>query len=128
MLKEISSTSNQIIKDIKHLTDEAKIWQKTAGVHVAQLKYEDPNLKYNACYQYAIKTKRNKLIFKSDPYGYHFELRPNKASRIYNLDGYKIKDARWMKSRAKKQSISSPINIYEVHLGSWMRHPDRADD
>ena len=83
-----------------------------------------PGVKEFACYQYAIKTKRNKLIFKSDPYGYHSELRPNKGSRVYNLDGYKFKDARWMKSRAKKQSISSPINIYEVHLGSWRRYPD----
>ena len=83
-----------------------------------------PNVPEYACYQYAILTRKNKLIFKSDPYGYHFELRPQKATRVYNLKGYRFKDSKWMKEREKKQSISSPINIYELHLGSWRRYQD----
>lgn len=75
-----------------------------------------------SCYQYAILTKRNKLLFKSDPYGFHAELRPEKASKVYNLEGYKFKDSKWMKTRGSKQLLSSPINIYEVHLGSWRRY------
>ena len=54
-----------------------------------------------ACYQYAIKTKRGKLIYKSDPYAFHSELRPAKASKVYNLKGYKFKDSKWMKNRIK---------------------------
>ena len=75
-----------------------------------------------ACYQYAILTKKNKLIFKSDPYGYHSELRPLKASKVYNLEGYTFNDAKWMKNRKKIQGHNKPINIYEVHLGSWRRY------
>lgn len=44
------------------------------------------------CYQYAILTNDNRLLFKSDPYGYHCELRPSRASKVYNLDGYKFND------------------------------------
>ncbi len=83
-----------------------------------------PNVPEYACYQYAIKTQNDELLFKSDPYGYHFELRPNKASRVYNLKGYRFKDSKWMKNRTNAQNIASPINIYEVHLGSWRRYQD----
>lgn len=81
-------------------------------------------IKEFACYQYAILTKDNKLIFKSDPYGYHCELRPAKASKVYNLEGYKFNDDEWIKSRYINQALNKPINIYEVHLGSWRRYYD----
>lgn len=76
------------------------------------------------CYQYAILTRRNRLIFKSDPYGYHSELRPEKASKVYNLEGYEFHDQEWLNNRKIKQSLDKPINIYEVHLGSWRRYED----
>lgn len=75
-----------------------------------------------ACYQYAILTKDNKLLFKSDPYGYHCELRPAKASKVYNLEGYTFNDEKWIKQRKTIQTLSKPLNIYEVHLGSWRRY------
>ena len=77
-----------------------------------------------ACYQYAIKTKRGKLIYKSDPYAFHSELRPAKASKVYNLKGYKFKDSKWMKNRIKTQGYNKPLNVYELHLGSWRRYSD----
>jgi 1,4-alpha-glucan branching enzyme len=77
-----------------------------------------------ACYQYAIKTKRGKLIYKSDPYAFHSELRPAKASKVYNLKGYKFKDSKWMKNRIKIQGYNKPLNVYELHLGSWRRYSD----
>ena len=77
-----------------------------------------------ACYQYAIKTKRGKLIYKSDPYAFHSELRPAKASKVYNMKGYKFKDSKWMKNRIKTQGYNKPLNVYELHLGSWRRYSD----
>ena len=74
------------------------------------------------CYQYAILTNDNELLFKSDPYGFHCELRPEKSSKVYNLEGFEFSDAKWMKRRIKKQALDQPINIYEVHLGSWRRY------
>ena len=81
-------------------------------------------IKEFACYQYAIKTKRGKLIYKSDPYAFHSELRPAKASKVYNLKGYKFKDSKWMKNRIKTQGYNKPLNVYELHLGSWRRYSD----
>lgn len=83
-----------------------------------------PGVKLYDCYQYAITSKSNTLIMKSDPYGFHMELRPKKASKVYDLDSYKFTDDEWMEKRKKVQNYHSPINIYEVHLGSWRRYQD----
>lgn len=76
------------------------------------------------CYQYAILTTDNQLLFKSDPYGYHAELRPEKASKVYDLEGFTFSDQEWMKERKNRQALNQPMNIYEVHLGSWRRYQD----
>ena len=75
-------------------------------------------------YKYAITTKNGELLFKADPYAFYAELRPDTSSRTYNLDGYNWKDSEWMEKRSKFNPYISPINIYEVHLGSWKRHED----
>lgn len=77
------------------------------------------------CYQYAILTIDDKLLYKSDPYAFHSELRPKKASKIYNLDGYNFHDNEWLNNRKNLQQYDQPLNIYEVHLGSWRRYPDQ---
>ena len=81
-------------------------------------------VKEYACYQYAIKTRRGKLLYKSDPYAFHSELRPAKASKVYNLNGYKFNDQKWMKNRINTQRYDKPLNVYELHLGSWRRYED----
>lgn len=82
------------------------------------------NVKEYDCYQYAILTNDNNWINKADPYAFHAELRPNRASRVYNLNNYEFNDDEWMKNRALKQANYQPINIYEIHLGSWKRYSD----
>ena len=77
-----------------------------------------------SCYQYAIKTKSGNIIYKSDPYAYHSELRPSKGSKVYDLSGYKFNDEKWMKNRKNIQGYDKPLNIYELHLGSWRRYKD----
>ena len=70
-------------------------------------------------YKYRIYIKDGDFVEHCDPYGYGMELRPNSASIIRNLDEYIFKDEKWMKSRT--DCIDKPLNIYEVHLGSWKR-------
>lgn len=82
------------------------------------------DVKEYACYQYAILTKDNVWINKADPYAFHAELRPNRASRVYDLNNYEFSDEEWVKNRAEKQANHQPINIYELHLGSWKRYAD----
>ena len=79
-----------------------------------------PNLPVDVNYKYCITNKfGNKSINKSDPYAIRSELRPSTASIVTKLKDYIWKDREWIKKRNKTNIYESPINIYEVHLGSW---------
>ena len=75
-------------------------------------------------YKYLIETKDGEKLYKADPYAFYSECPPGTASRLWTIDGYAWKDGRWMNSRKKRDHMHSPLNIYEVHLGSWKRHGD----
>lgn len=83
-----------------------------------------PDVEEFASYKYAIKTKSNRYVLKSDPYAFHSELRPNTASKVYNLKGYKFKDAKWMNNRVTHHYYNKPLNIYELNLASWRTYAD----
>ena len=70
-------------------------------------------------YKYAITGADGAVRFKADPYAFHAETRPGNSSKLYSIEGYKWGDSAWQKSREKHKVYDSPLNIYEVHLGSW---------
>jgi len=63
-------------------------------------------------------------IDKSDPYGFFAEYPPGTASRVWPMDSYPWGDGEWVESRASRQALDQPLNIYEVHLSSWRRNPE----
>lgn len=75
-------------------------------------------------YKYYITKADGTGVMKSDPYAYHFETRPATASKVYSLEGYEWHDTEWQRKKAAVHAVSAPLNIYEVHLGSWKRHAD----
>uniref|UniRef100_A0A7V3YHG5 1,4-alpha-glucan branching enzyme GlgB n=1 Tax=Candidatus Caldatribacterium californiense TaxID=1454726 RepID=A0A7V3YHG5_9BACT len=75
-------------------------------------------------YKFEIKTKEGHLLLKADPYAFFSEVRPKTASIVFDLSGFPWQDAEWMERRKTVDLLSSPMNIYEVHLGSWKRKPD----
>ncbi|KXZ39747.1 1,4-alpha-glucan branching enzyme [Alkalithermobacter thermoalcaliphilus JW-YL-7 = DSM 7308] len=79
------------------------------------------DLKQGDIYKYEIHTKDNKKILKADPYAFFSQKRPETASVIASLDGYKWNDEEWMKKRNKADLNKKPMMIYELHLGSWKR-------
>ena len=79
-------------------------------------------------YKYCIETQSGELIYKADPFANYAELRPGTASRITDISHLKWTDDRWMESRKKWDNKENPLSIYEVHMGSWMRHPGREDE
>ena len=83
-----------------------------------------PDLKQYDCYKFAIHTRDGRVLAKADPYAFHAELRPGTASKIYELDGYQWGDQKWMARRKTHPVYHQPLNIYEVHLGSWRRGED----
>jgi 1,4-alpha-glucan branching enzyme len=83
-----------------------------------------PGLQEHTVYKYRIVTQQGEQFDKSDPFGFAMELRPATGSVVANLDRYQWRDADWLEQRAERQSLNSPISIYEVHLGSWKRRED----
>ena len=81
-----------------------------------------PDLKVGMLYKYRIETAAGEILLKADPYAFSAEVRPGTASRITDLSGYQWKDKGWMTRRAKNYHFKKPLNIYEVHLGSWKQH------
>ena len=80
-----------------------------------------PGLKQFDTYKYAVTSARGKTVLKADPYAFHAETRPGTASKLYDLGGYRWGDDVWRAGRASAPVDRLPLNIYEVHLGSWRR-------
>ncbi len=83
-----------------------------------------PGLKEYAVYKYLITTQNSEQFDKADPYGFAMEMRPKTGSVVVELDSYQWQDKNWMQTRKDRQSLNSPISIYEVHLASWKKLPD----
>ena len=83
---------------------------------------EVSGIKQYDAYKYVIVTKSGTELWKADPYAKHAETRPLTASKVYSLPNYDWKDGKWMESRVVPHH--RPMNIYEVHLGSWKHHED----
>jgi len=82
-----------------------------------------PGLAEGAIYKYEIRPMSGGApLLKSDPYGFRAELRPNTGSIVTRLDHHQWNDAGWMDWRSRNDWLSSPIAIYEIHLGSWRRN------
>ena len=87
-----------------------------------------PGVKEGDLYKFCIETQTGKRIFKADPFANYSELRPGNASRVADISHLKWTDDAWMEDRKTWDNKESPMSIYEVHLGSWMRHPGREDE
>ena len=83
--------------------------------------------KENEMYKFCIETKKGELLYKADPYANYAELRPGTASRITDISKIKWTDKAWMDQRLKWDHKENPMSIYEVHLGSWRKHPEGED-
>ena len=76
------------------------------------------------CYKYAITSPTGVTTLKADPYAVHQETRPGTGSKVYELHNYSWRDEAWQEKKANQNILAQPINIYEVHFGSWKRHDD----
>lgn len=91
-----------------------------SGVWEAEL----PELEQFENYKFCILTDDGRQLMKSDPYGVHMETRPGTASKVYDLGGYEWGDQAWEEKKRQTVIYDSPVNIYEIHTGSWKRYPD----
>lgn len=83
-----------------------------------------PGIKQGDIYKYEIIGPYGNLLpLKTDPFGFSAEMRPNNASIVFDIDNYNWSDNNWLDKRKNTNYHESPINVYEVHLGSWRRNP-----
>ena len=75
-------------------------------------------------YKYSIEGIDGNIVFKTDPYALHSETMPGNASKLYDINNFVWNDAEWLKKRENTDTLSSPMNIYELHMGSWRRNKD----
>lgn len=80
-----------------------------------------PGVRQYDTYKYAVTSQQGRTVLKTDPYAFHTETRPGNAGKLYDLRGYRWRDQAWHASRADEPVYEKPLNIYEVHLGSWRR-------
>ena len=100
---------------------------KPAGIGIFEAFI--PKAELGDLYKYLIITPDGRKLYKADPYANYAEVRPGTASRIADIEHFKWTDDKWMDKRKQTEDVyAEPMAIYEVHLGSWMRHPGREDD
>ena len=93
-----------------------------SGVYVS----EPIPAKTGQLYKYCIYTANGGRVEHCDPYGFQMELRPGDCSILTDLYSYKFKDEKWMKNRTV--GFDSPVNIYEIHAGSWRKKGEGQTD
>ena len=78
-----------------------------------------PGMKEYDVYKYCVTTRAGDLVYKADPYAFHAETRPSNGSKVYDLSGFAWHDEAWQEAQKKTDVINGPMNIYEMHAGSW---------
>ena len=85
-----------------------------------------PGMKEYDVYKYCVTTRAGDLVYKADPYAFHTETRPSNGSKVYDLNGYAWHDESWQAAQKKADVINGPMNIYEMHAGSWKTKEDNV--
>lgn len=117
-----NAESVSVVGDFNNWSDSANVMSRISGGGIWECSI--PGIKQYDTYKYSILTKKGKRLLKSDPYGFHMETRPSNATKFYDLSGYKWHDGKWEEQKKKSSAYAKPVNIYEVHLGSWKQHED----
>ena len=87
-----------------------------------------PGVQLGCLYKYLIEAQDHSLLYKADPYATEAEMRPGTASKVSDISGFRWSDKDWMENRKKKDPKEEPMAIYEVHPGSWKKHPHGPDE
>ena len=87
-----------------------------------------PGVKSGDLYKFCITSPSGELLYKADPYANYAEKRPGNASRVYDITNFKWNDSVWMKNRQNYDVNKNAMSIYEVHPGSWRKHPQNEQD
>lgn len=113
------AVSVSVVGDFNSWDNSANIMEQ---ISPAIWELEIDKLSVFDCYKYAITTKSGEIKMKADPYAFHAETRPGTASKVYGDISYKWKDQKWYDKTKTGNILEKPVNIYEIHFGSWKQH------
>lgn len=121
-----NAQSVSVIGEFNDWEEEANPMEKVGPIGVYEVFV--PGAKIGQLYKFFIVGAHGEKLYKADPYANEAELRPGTASRITDITNYKWKDATWIKNREKFDEQVEPMAIYEVHPGSWKKHPQSEEN
>ena len=121
-----NAQSVSVIGEFNDWEEEANPIEKVGPIGVYEVFV--PGAKIGQLYKFFIVGAHGEKLYKADPYANEAELRPGTASRITDITDYKWKDATWIKNREKFDEQVEPMAIYEVHPGSWKKHPQSEEN
>ncbi|MDR2532867.1 MAG: 1,4-alpha-glucan branching protein GlgB [Oscillospiraceae bacterium] len=113
------AVSVSVVGDFNHWDASVNFMYKITDDGIWELFISGLN-RYDS-YKYAVRTQRGQLKLKADPYGFHMETRPDTATKIYDIGGYKWNDKRWLDKKKVRDIYASPMNVYELHISSWRK-------
>ncbi|OUQ24256.1 1,4-alpha-glucan branching enzyme [Lachnoclostridium sp. An131] len=115
-----------VIGDFNGWNEESHAMERLEPLGIWELFV--PGVRQGALYKYLIETQDHRRLYKADPYASSAEMRPGTASRVADISGFKWTDGTWMEQRRAKTMTEEPMAIYEVHPGSWKKHPHGPDE
>lgn len=116
-----NAASVSVVGDFNDWEEEANPMVRVGEIGV----YETfvPGARLGQLYKFCIETRDGRKLYKADPYASSGEMRPGTASKIADISKFKWSDGKWLEARAAWDHKEQPMSIYEVHMGSWMKHP-----
>ena len=115
-----------VIGEFNDWNTQANSMEKAGPIGVFQVFV--PGAREGQLYKFYIVGMHGEELYKADPYANAAEMRPGTASRITDISSYKWNDGVWMKNRPRFNEKKDAMAIYEVHPGSWMKHPSTEDN
>ena len=117
-----NALSVSVVGDFNGWNNDANYMYKISEAGVWELFIE--GIQQYDIYKYCVETPWNERKLKSDPYAFHSQTRPDNASMFYDLSGFEWEDDQWIKDKESSNHLEKPMNIYEIHAGSWRKHMD----
>lgn len=117
-----NALSVSVVGDFNNWDKDADYMYRISDSGVWELFIE--GVQEYACYKYCVETPWQEKRLKTDPYAFYCEVRPDNASRVYNIDGYEWHDEAWFNYKKEHPHKTQPINVYEINAGSWRKSED----
>ncbi len=117
-----NAKSVAVVGDFNDWDENANYMYKVLGTGVWEIFIDNVSEYDN--YKYSVETQWGERKLKTDPYAFHCQVRPENASKVYNIDGYEWGDEEWYEYKKTHLHYNAPLNIYEMNAGSWRKNDD----